>query len=129
MPAPATYEYAVDTLEAAHQAVLDLIDAGTGAGKVRLYDESDTLLCDIPLTDPAGTINVSTGQLTLTGGGAGTASADGECTYGTICDSDNNVIMTLPAQDGGSAVSGKITIGDATIATGAEVEVASIVIG
>lgn len=130
MPAPAQYTYAAATLVAGHTAVLGEIDAGSGAGKIRLRDDSDVLLAEIPLTDPAGTVNGSTGQLTLTASGPDTsADATGTCTYGEICDSDNTVVVSLPASQGSSAVSGEIVISNTSIVSGAEVSLVSAVIG
>lgn len=130
MPAPASFTYEVDTLEAAHQAVLDLIDGGTGAGKVRLLSEADTTLAVIPLTDPAGTINTSTGQLTLTASGPDTsADATGICTWAQIEDGDNVAFLSLPASAGTSAVSGQIVINSVSIVAGAEVTLVSATIG
>jgi hypothetical protein len=129
MPAPATYEYAVDTLVAAHTAVLGEIDAGVAAGKIKLYDNSDVLLCTITLTDPAGTVNAGTGQLTITPAGAGTAVATGTCSYGTITDSADTVILSLPAESGGSAVAGKLVLNSTSIVDTASVTVSSATIG
>lgn len=129
MPAPATATYAAATIVSAHTEVLSDIDAGAGAGKIRLFDDSDTLLCEITLTEPAGTVNGTTGALTLTPDGAGTAVATGTCTYGAITDSNNNAVVTIPAEAGGSAVSGKIVINSLSINSGAEVTVSSAVIG
>ena len=130
MPAPAQYTYATATIVAAHTAVLDDIDSGSGAGKIRLRDDSDVLLAEIPLTDPAGSVNGGTGQLTLTASGPDTsADADGTCTYAEITDSDNNVVVSLPASQGSSAVSGEIVISNTSIVTGAEVSLVSAVIG
>ena len=129
MPAPATYEYAAATIVTAHTAVLDDIDGGSSNGEIRLYDESDTLLCTIDLDDPGGTVNGTTGQLTLDIPADGTAVADGTCSYATITDSDGTVVVTLPAEAGASAVSGKIVINSLTIVTGADVSVTSATIG
>lgn len=129
MPAPATYEYAAATIITAHTAVLDDIDAGLSNGEIRLYDESDTLLCTVDLDDPGGTVNGTTGQLTLSIPADGTAVADGTCSYGTITDSDGNVVVTLPASAGSSAVSGEIVINSLSILTGASVSVTSATIG
>ena len=60
-------------------AVLNAIDAGSGAGKINIYTAGyAALLVSIALADPSGTVNA--GALTLagmpksgTGGGAGTA--------------------------------------------------------
>jgi hypothetical protein len=73
MPAPATYEYSADAIEAANTALLALIDAGSSNAEIKLYDDSDQLLATIPLNDPAGTVNASTGVLTITASGPDTA--------------------------------------------------------
>lgn len=129
MPAPANATYAVDVIEAAHQAFLNLIDGGAAAGTVKLRDNSDVLLGTITLTDPAGTINGTTGQLTLTPSGTASAVATGTCTYGQICDSDDVVLLELPAQAGTSPVSGQIVINSLSIVTGAVITMVSATVG
>lgn len=127
MPAPASYEYSVAARGAAQTALLGEIDAGTGAGKLKLYTDADALLATIPLADPAG--SVTSGQLTITAPSSVAATGSGTCTYGTITDSDDVVILTAPAQAGSSAVSGKIVISTTALVTGADVELVSCVIG
>jgi hypothetical protein len=130
MPAPATYEYSADAIKDANTALLALIDAGSSNAEIKLYDDSDQLLATIPLNDPAGTVNASTGVLTITASGPDTAADDnGTCTYGTIVDSDGNVIVSIPAEAGTSAVSGKLVINSTTIVAGAEVSLTSCTIG
>lgn len=129
MPAPAQYSYEPSALVAAHTALLNEIDAGAAAGKIRLFAENDTLLAEITLTDPAGTVNGTTGQLTLTEATSGTGLADATSTWGTITDSDNNVVATLPVSQGSSAVSGEIVLSNTSIVTGADVSLVSALIG
>jgi hypothetical protein len=130
MPAPVDYSYSVAALVAAHTALRDLIDAGTGAGSIKLYSDADVLLAEIPLTDPCGTVAGGSGQLTLTASASETsAPAGGVCTYGTVCDGDDAVHMTIPAQQGASAVSGKIVLNTTTIVLGAVVSLVSAVVG
>jgi len=130
MPAPATYEYSVAALVAAHTAFRDEVDGGAAAGSIKLYDDTDVLLAEIPLTDPSGTVAGGTGQLTITASGPDTsADATGTCTYGTICDSDGNVMLTLPASAGSVAVSGELVISNTSIVAGAEVALVSCTIG
>ncbi|HEY7775975.1 MAG TPA: hypothetical protein VIC02_05475 [Kineobactrum sp.] len=130
MPAPTGHQYDAASLVAAHTAFLGLIDAGSSAGYIALRSEADVLLATVPLTDPAGTVNGTTGQLTLTASGPDLgADADGVCTYGQICDSDDNVRLALPAQSGASAVSGKLVLNTTSIVQGAEVSLISAVIG
>jgi len=128
MPAPVSYTYSATALTDAQQSFLDLVDAGT-AGSIKLRDDSDVLLAEIPLTVPAGTIDAG-GQLTITASGPDTsADAGGTCTYGEICDSAGTVLLALPAQEGSSPVSGKLVITNATIVLGAEVSLTSCTIG
>lgn len=87
------------------------------------------MLAEIPLTDPAGTVD-GAGQLTITASGPDTsADATGTCSYGEICDSDNVVALSLPAQTGSSPVSGVLVITNTSIAAGAEVSLVSCTIG
>ena len=128
MPAPASYTYSAEALIAAQTSFLNLVDTGT-AGKIRLRDESDTLLAEIPLTQPCGTVD-GAGQLTITASGPDTsADATGVCSYGEICESDNTVQLSLPAEAGTSPVSGKIVVSTLSIVAGAEVSLTSCTIG
>ena len=130
MPAPSDYEYSAAALVTAHTGLLGQIDGGSGAGLVRLRDDSDVLLSEITLTDPAGTVNGTTGQLTLTPAGPDTAAdAAGTCTYGEICDSDGTEIESMPSVQGTSAIIGRIENNDLSIALNAEVSIAQILIG
>lgn len=129
MPAPASASYSAAVLVAIHGDLLDLIDGGSSAALVKLYSEADVLLAEITLDDPAGTVNGTTGQLTLTQDVAGTGLADAVCTYGTITDGDDTVIATLPASEGSSAVSGEIVLNSEDIVTGAAVNLTSATIG
>ena len=129
MAAPGSYTYSAQALIDAQTSFLDLVDGGTGAGKIFLYSEADLMLAEIPLNDPSGTVD-GAGQLTITASGPDTsADAAGECTWGSICDGDDVEYLALPAQQGGAAVSGKLVISNTTIALGAEVTLVSCTIG
>lgn len=130
MTIPTVATYSAATLIGAHTFFRDLIDAGTGAGSIKIRDAADVLLAQIPLTDPCGTVNGTTGQLTITPSGRDeSADASGTAAYGEFCDSDGVVHLSLPAQVGGVAVSGKIVINTLTIVAGAPVEVVSVLVG
>lgn len=129
MPAPAQATYSAAAKIDAHEAFLALIDAGAAAGKIKIRDNSDVLLGTITLTDPAGTVNGTTGQLTLTAAAAPTAVADGTAAYAEITDSDDTVHLSLPAEAGTSPVSGKVVINTLTIVTGATITLVSATIG
>lgn len=130
MPAPSTYEYSAAALVAAHTSFRDLIDSGTGAGSIKVRDNSDVLLATIPLSDPCGSVNGTTGQLTFSIAARDeSADATGTAAYAQFCDSDGDVHLALPAQAGTSAVSGKIVLNTLSIVAGGPVEVLSAVVG
>jgi hypothetical protein len=131
MPAPTTYEYATSIIVAAQTLVLDAIDAGTGPGKIKLRDESDTLLAEIVLNDPCGTVD-GAGLLTIDVTPApedASADASGTCSYAEFTDSDDNVVLTLPAQAGTTPVSGKVVLNTLSVVAGVPVTLISATIG
>lgn len=130
MAVPTVATYSIAALVAAHTAFKDLIDAGSGAGSIKIRDASDVLLAQIPLADPCGTVNGTTGQLAFSIAGRDeSADASGTAAYGEFCDSDGLVHLSLPAQVGNSAVSGKLVINTLTIVAGGPVEVLSATVG
>lgn len=130
MPAPTVATYSAAALIAAHTAFKDLIDAGAGAGFIRIRNSADALLAQVPLSDPCGTVNGTTGQLTFSIAGPDTsADATGTAAYGEFCDSTGLVHLALPAQAGGVAVSGKIVINTLSIVAAGTVEVLSATVG
>ena len=130
MAVPTVATYSAAALVAAHTDFKDLIDAGAGAGSIKIRDAADVLLATIPLTDPCGTVNGTTGQLTITPSGRDeSADATGTAAYGEFCDSAGLVHLSLPAQAGSAAVSGKIVINSLSIVAGGPVEVLSATVG
>ena len=130
MAVPTVATYSSAALIAAHTAFRDLIDAGSGAGSIKIRDAADVLLAQVPLDDPCGTVNGTTGQLTIAMDGRDeSADASGTAAYGEFCDSDGLVHLSLPAEAGSSAVSGKIVLNILTIVAGGPVEVVSVTVG
>lgn len=130
MTVPTVPTYSAAALVVAHTAFKTLIDAGAAAGAIKIRDAADVLLAQVPLTDPCGSVNGTTGRLTLTAAGRDeSANAGGTAAYAELCDSDGLVHLALPAQAGGSAVSGKIVLNTLTIIAGGPVEVVGITIG
>ena len=130
MAVPTVATYSAAALVAANTSFKDLIDAGAGAGSIKIRDAADVLLAQIPLTDPCGTVNGTTGQLTITPSGRDeSADATGTAAYGEFCDSAGLVHLSLPAQAGSAAVSGKIVINSLSIVAGGPVEVLSATVG
>lgn len=130
MPVPAAATYSVAALVAAHTSFRDLIDAGSGAGSLKIRDAADVLLAQIPLTDPCGTINGTTGRLTITPSGRDeSADATGIAAYGEFCDSAGLVHLSLPAQAGGAPLAGKLVLGTLSVTEGNPVELLSATVG
>ncbi|HOW46615.1 MAG TPA: hypothetical protein P5305_03760 [Rubrivivax sp.] len=130
MPAPASATYSAQARIDAHTAFRTLVDAGSGAGRIRIRDAADVLLAEISLNDPCGTVNGTTGQLVLSIAGPDTsANANGTAAYGEVCDSDGVVHLALPTQQGVAAVSGKLVLNTLAVVAGGPVEILSAVIG
>ena len=130
MAVPGSATYSVAAKVAAHQAFANLIDAGAGAGLIKVRDSGDVLLGTIILDDPAGSVNGGTGQLTFTiATNDASADASGTIAYVEFTDSDGTVQLSLPAQQGGSAVSGYAVFNTLTVIAGAPLEIVSATIG
>jgi hypothetical protein len=129
MPAPTSPTYSVAALVAAHTSFRDLIDGGSGPGKIRIRSATDVLLAEVILTDPCGTVNGTTGQLTFAIATQEDAAVAGTAAYGEFCDSANVVHLALPCEAGTTAVSGKLVLNSLLLAGGGPVEIISAVIG
>jgi len=128
MAVPSVATYHAQAKIDAHTAFLALIDAGT-AGNIKIRNSADALLCTTTLTDPAGTVNGTTGQLTITQASTANASATGTAAYAEICSSAGTVYLAIPAQQGTAAVSGKIVLNTLSLVSGGPVEILSCTIG
>lgn len=130
MAVPSVYTYSAAALVAAHAAFRDLVDAGSAAGSIKIRDAADVLLAEIALSDPCGSVNGTTGQLTLSiAGPDSSANASGTAAYGEVCDSAGLVHLALPVQQGAAAVSGKLVLNTLSIVAGGPVEVLSATVG
>ena len=130
MAVPSVATYSAAALVAAHTSFKDLIDAGSSGGSIKIRDAADVLLANVPLSDPCGSVNGTTGQLTFSiSGPDSSADATGTAAYGEFCDSAGTVHLSLPAQAGASAVSGKLVINTLSIVAGGPVAVLTATIG
>lgn len=130
MPAPSSATYSAGAKVAANTAFRDLLDSGSGAGLIKIRDAADVLLGTCTMDDPCGTVNGTTGQLTLDPvTGDSSADANGTAAYVELCDSDGDVHLSLPAQAGSVAVSGKAVLNTLSIVAGGPIEVLSVTIG
>lgn len=129
MAVPGSATYSVEAKVAAHTSFMNLIDTGS-AGFVNVRDSADVLLAVCPLVDPCGSVNGGTGQLTFDFDGRDeSANATGTAAYAEFCESDGTVHLSLPAQAGTVAVSGKIVLNTLSIVSGGPVEILSATIG
>lgn len=129
MPAPGAPTYSAAAKIAAHTSFRDLIDSGSGAGTIKIRSSADVLLATITLTDPCGTVNGTTGQLTLTAASTPNAAATGTAAYGELCNSTGTVYLALDTQAGSSPVAGKLVINTLSLVAGTPVELMSATIG
>lgn len=124
MTVPTVATYSAQALIDAHTALLALFDAGSGAAKLKMRDASDALLWERDLDDPAGTVNGTTGQLTLAWSGDDPAATTGGTpAYVEITDSDDNVHLSLPVAQGVAALSGYAVLNSLTVVAGVPVAV------
>ena len=97
---------------------------------MRIRSAADVLLAQVPLSDPCGSVNGTTGQLTLSIAGVDAgADATGTAAYGEVCDSDGDVHLALPASAGASAVAGYLVLNTLSIVSGVPVAISSATIG
>ena len=118
---------------AAVTAIGNLFDAGSGAGKIRVYTgtrpagpataiTSQTLLLEFPLADPGlGSVTNGVGTFDTTPVLATEGAADGTATWWRALDSDNVAYVDgkVTATGGG----GDLTVSTTTVSTGLDVEI------
>lgn|SRR5574337_86450 len=135
-----TYSYSVDSLIAAHTALANLIDSGSGPGTIQVRTGTQpananatatgTLLGTITLADPCGTVSGTTGQLTFSAATPDSAADDaGTIGYVRVLASDGTKIMDLPVQEGSTPVSGYAVFNTLTVAAGVPIELLSMTVG
>lgn len=125
-----SYTYSAAALVAAHTSFLALLDADANPAKIRIRDAGAVLLAEIVLTDPAGSVNGTTGQLTLTVATQETsAPASGTAVTAELTDGVGAVHLTMPCAQGASAVPGQCVLSSLDIVVGGSVNVISAVIG
>lgn len=88
---------------AACNGTVDLVDAGAGAGKLRLKDGGGTVIAEVTFGDPAFG-NAATGVATanglpLSGAGIAAAGAGTDVVTYEVTDSDNTVIWSGPVSE------------------------------
>lgn len=130
MTVPTVATYSVAAKVAAQTSFRDLLDSGSGPGLIKVRNSSDTLLGTLTMSDPSGSVNGGTGLLTLSAVTAdSSADAGGTIAYVELCDSDGDVHLALPAQQGTSPVSGKAVFNTLTVVLGGPINMLSVTIG
>lgn len=108
---------------AAANAVVDLLDAGSGAGYLEIiHSDGTSVLVTVTLADPAFG-NAATGVATANTIAQATATGDGTATTFKAYDSDANEIFSgsVTATGGG----GEIEVTNTSISTGDKLEITS----
>jgi hypothetical protein len=128
-----SYAYSVAAQRAANvagnTALVALLDA-TGAASIRIRASGGTLLAEIPLATPSGSVDPDTAQVTFTIAGIETsAPAGGLASTAEMCDGAGTAHLTMPCAEGTVAVSGYCVLTTLVIAAGAPVGVDSVTIG
>lgn len=125
-----SYTYSAAAVVAANTALLGLLDANANPAKIRIRDAGAVLLAEITLTDPAGTVNGTTGTLTLGIAAQETsAPASGTAATAQITDGAGVVHLTMPCVAGPAPVSGSCVLSSLGVEAGGSVNVTSAVIG
>jgi len=127
MPAPANATYSAAVKIATNTALRDLLDSGAAA-LLRIRDNSDVLLVQFTLSDPSGTVDGTTGVLTITAPAATNVTTAGTAAYAELCTSAGVVHLILPAQAGSAEVANRIVINTLSLVAGAPLNIISIVI-
>lgn len=109
------------------------LDLGAGSGRIRIYNgtrpafngTATTLLAEITLTEPCGT--VASNVLTLTAAAAGVVLVSGTATWARVVNGNGDTAFdcTVTATGGG----GEITLSNVAVVAGGSVTVTSAVLG
>lgn len=119
--------YSAAAKQAAANSFVTLL--GSGA-KIRIKNATGTVLAEILLANPIGTVNATTGQLALSiSAQEDSALATGEAETAEITTSGNVAHLTIPCAQGSIAESGFCVLSSLTVVAGETVTVQSAVIG
>lgn len=123
-----------DLLVAVHTVVRDTIDAEGSAARVVIQGTTtggtpNTTLATIPLAYPCGSVNGTTGQLTLSGGTDDSPAESGQATDALIQDAAGTTWITLPCSAGSTPVNNTCVLDSLTITAGYPVQLVSATIG
>ncbi|WP_027853855.1 hypothetical protein [Marinobacterium litorale] len=114
----------------AHTGYLNALDADANPAQVVVRDGAGAALATFTLSDPAGTVNGTTGQLTLTdAGGSYTASATGQAVDAQIQDGAGTVFSVLPVIKHNAAVPGYCVLNEVDLTSGMSLILVGLTVG
>ncbi len=130
MPAPTSATYSAQAKIDAHNALLLLLAAGAGTKRLEVLSAADTVLVTFELDDPVGTVNGTTGQLTLsfvatTVNGTTTGAA----AWARLVNGSDVTHLSMPCAEGTVAVSGFAVLNQLSIVGGQPVTLLGATIG
>lgn len=114
---------------AINNAVVSKIDGADGHGRVEIKNSGGKLLSTLPLASPCGTVDTSTGELSINFGPRDDeAEESGTADIAELKDASGKMLLSLPVSQGSSSVPNTCVISSKAIVAGAPVEGVSFVI-
>jgi hypothetical protein len=130
MPAPSSITFSADAISAANTALLGVIDASASAATVTLRSEADVALAVFTCDQPAGTVDGTSGVLTLAlVADEVAASASGTATWAEIADGDDLTVISMPCVQGVDPVAGSCVLTSTALVEAGLVALVSITFG
>jgi hypothetical protein len=115
---------------AVNTAVMNALDSGSGNALVKLYTAANVLLATCVLADPCGTVNGTTGQLTLSFSARDeSADASGTAAYAAFCTSAGTEQFRLSCVESATPVSNSFAMPNLAVIALVPFEISSAVIG
>lgn len=112
---------------AIHNTVVTELGAGADCA---LTNAAGTVLAVIPLDTPAGTVNPTSGQLSIAfDGRCEAATASGTAAFAKLRTSTGTALITLPCRSGVSPLSGYVTLKSLSVVAGSPFELDELTFG
>ena len=129
MAAPFMNQWSPATKVAVHEGFVSFLDGGSGNARVTIHRSDDVLLATLLLERPCGTVNPSTGQITMIPGPPeDNAPAGGTASYAVIRDSTGEPHRSLGCIQGSVPVINICVINNIEIDENGRVALLSMVI-
>lgn len=127
MAAPYLDQWSPATKIAVHEGFVSFLDGPSGNASITIHRNDDVLLAEIPLTRPCGTVNPTTGLITMTALALEeSAPAGGFAAYATLRDSAGVPVRSLGCQAGSVPVINKCVLNNLEITESSRVELVSM---